>query len=444
MIRRLREKFDIPFKRVICFIIILFILAGTVQYRLQYRERYNDNSSFQIINFYKEEKDKMEAVFVGSSCTFAFYSPLFAYRNYGIKTTNFSSSGMGMIAYRYAIEEVRKRQKDALIILTITPNYEMQYLGVHFMADYMPLSLNKIRFLTRYFTQPGESILNSLGFYVTLMEFHDRWSEVSLDDLVLDEGIKGATRHKYYLSTVNDIADQHLVTEEKQPMPERMEYYMSDLLDYCDEKNENIVFLLPPKTYTNEEYAQLNSLAELIQNRGYRLLDLRDSFDEYSLNMHQDFYDINHTNIHGSIKYTDKMVQYILNDHECQLGTDAKWDEAWENYEKIIAPHILDVEADMSHRDYDLAAPVLEEVSETAGKITISWNEAEDAYGYRVYRKSDGGFEFIGECDGTSFEDTDIEKGVTYTYTVLSFRKEGNEYRYGNYDYLGKKVEVKP
>ena len=260
VLKRLLEKYRMPYIRVICFLVIFFMLASTAQYYLQYRERYNDNSSFQIINFYKEDRNSMDAVFIGSSITFSYYSPLFAYDSYGLKTTNYSSSGMGMLAYRYAIEEVRKYQKDALIVLTITPNYEMQYLGVHFMSDYMPMSKNKIAFLTRYFTQEGESILNSIGVYATIMEYHDRWAEMDADDFIIDEGIKGATRHHYYLSTVNDVSENHYVSEEKEEMPKKMNYFMSDLLDYCDEKGEhNIVFLLPPKSYSEDEYKQFNS-----------------------------------------------------------------------------------------------------------------------------------------------------------------------------------------
>ena len=57
MLKNYLKRFKMPVLRIICFMIILFLLADKAQYYLQYRERYNDNSSFQIINFYKEEKN---------------------------------------------------------------------------------------------------------------------------------------------------------------------------------------------------------------------------------------------------------------------------------------------------------------------------------------------------------------------------------------------------
>lgn len=433
-----------PLVRVICFFVILGVLASTAQYYLQYRERYNDNSSFQIINFYKEKKNSADAVFIGSSITFSYYSPLFAYDSYGVKTINYSSSGMGMMAYRYAIDEVRKYQKDALIMLTITPNYQMNYLGVHFMSDYMPLSKNKVAFLTRYFTQDEESILNSIGFYVTLMEYHDRWAEMDLEDFMIDEGIKGATRHKYYLSTVNDVSEYRLSTEEREDMPELMRDLMTDLLDYCDEKQEsNIVFILPPKSYSEEEYRQFNTLYDLIQSRGYDVLDLRDSLDEIGLFADQDFYDINHTNIHGSIKYTDYMIRYIMNRYSCHTERDEKWEKALNKYKTIIEDHLIDVEMDIENRDFYLEKPKLLSLVQDENKVVLNWETVKDADSYYVYRKEDKGFVRISEeLHSDTFTDTDIESGMTYSYTVLSCRNDNGKILFGNYDYVGVSIEV--
>lgn len=433
-----------PLVRILCFFLVLFLLAGTAQYYLQYRERYNDNSSFQIINFYKEEKNSADAVFVGSSCTFAFYSPLFAYENYGIKTINYSSSGMGMLAYRYAIEEVRKTQKDAMILLTVTPNYEMQYLGVHFMSDYMPFSKNKIDFLLKYFTQPGESVLNSVGFFVPIVEYHDRWAEMDKDDFIIDEGIKGATRHQYYLGTVNDISEAYYRSDEKMELPEKMEVLMKDLLDYLDENDENIIFIFPPKTYKEDEYKQMSELYDLITSRGYEVLDLRDSFEDLSLSMKQDFYDINHTNIHGSIKYTDHLAQYVMKQRNCTVTDDSKWNAALEKYHEIISTHVLDVETDMKNRDYDLQFPVLSSIKQENDTVTVNWSEIPGANGYIVYRNEGNGFERVFETDtNLFFSDKDVEEGKTYTYTVLSYREDNGRRLYGNYDYKGLTIEVK-
>ena len=437
------KRFKMPFIRVIIFFVVVGLLAGVAQYYLQYRERYNDNSSFQIINFYKEEKNSMDAVFVGSSVCFSFYSPVFAYNSYGIKTTNYSSSGMGILSYRYAIEEIRKYQKDALIVLTITPNYEMEYLGVHFMSDYMPFSKNKVDFLVRYFTQEGESILNSIGFFVPLIEYHDRWSEMKADDFVIDDGTKGATRHKYYLSTITDASDYFVFNDIEQEIPEKMSYLLNDLLDYCDDKENNIVFLLPPRTYSEEAYGQMNSIKKLISSRGYEVLDLRDRLSDIYLNPKQDYYDIYHTNIHGSIKYTDYLANFVMNRRTCNTDRDDKWDRAVDRYFDIIDDYVLDVETNMKDRDYSLAYPVISKVEQVNDHVIVEWDNVENADGYYVYRKSDDGFKKVSDViTDNRYEDDSVDAGE-YTYTVIPFRNDGGRKLYGNYDYRGISIEVK-
>ena len=431
-----------PYLRVICFLIIFFLLVSNAQYMLQYRERHEDNSSFQVINFYKEKKNTADAVFIGSSCCFSFYSPLFAYENYGIRTISYSSSGMGMLAYRYAIEEVRKKQKDVPIILTVTTNDAMEYLGVHFMSDYMPMSKNKIAFLSRYFTVDGESILNSVGFYATIMEYHDRWSEMTADDFIIDEGVKGATHHKYYLSNVYDVSDLYTVTEEKEELPRRTKRDMEDLLDYCDEKNENVIFLLPPKVYDEEEYAELNTLCDLIRSRGYEVLDLRNSCEKIGLLTDEDFYDPSHTGIHGSIKYTDYLARYVMEHFDTHSVEDGKWNKAVAKYADIIGDYVLDVETDMKSRDYFLGKPELLSLKEDGGKMLLEWEAVEGADSYLIYRKDEGGFERIGETSDLMFADENAPAGKC-TYTVLSSRMEDGRQLYGNYDYKGQTGEVK-
>ena len=57
-----------PILRVICFLLILVGLVIPVQKAILYRDRKTDNSSYQVMNFYKEKEDSLNPVFIGSSC----------------------------------------------------------------------------------------------------------------------------------------------------------------------------------------------------------------------------------------------------------------------------------------------------------------------------------------------------------------------------------------
>lgn len=433
-----------PKLRVICFLLILVGLVIPVQKILLYRDRKTDNSSYQVMNFYKEEEDSLNPVFIGSSCCFSFYSPLFAYNTYGITTNNYASSGMGMIAYKYAIEEVRKTQKDALIVLTITPLDIMNYTALHYLLDYMPMSKNKLDFIKGYFTYGEENILNSLEYFFPLMRLHERWSDLTADDFVLDNGTKGATAHQYYLTYVTDISDDFFFSEERREMPENWVYLMTDLLDYCDEHNEKIMFLLPPRSYSEEEFTQLNTLVDYISSRGYDVLDLREKAEEIGLDVTHDFYDKRHTNVHGSLKYTDYVINVVAERYNIQLDHERneEWDTAFNNYYELIKGDVLDVELNMKQRDCFLERPELVSAVYDDGSVTIKWNEVENADGYLVYRKENNEWIRVGDTENTEYSDSECAEG-TNLYTVISYRNDNGVIRYGNYEYKGIGVEVK-
>ncbi|MEZ5340355.1 MAG: fibronectin type III domain-containing protein [Acidimicrobiales bacterium] len=76
------------------------------------------------------------------------------------------------------------------------------------------------------------------------------------------------------------------------------------------------------------------------------------------------------------------------------------------------------------------AAACLKLVETTPGTVTVSWTGSTDDVaigGYEVYRSTDGSFgSFVGLAQSTTFTDTTIAPGVTYTYGVKAVDTSGN------------------
>ena len=62
-----------------------------------------------------------------------------------------------------------------------------------------------------------------------------------------------------------------------------------------------------------------------------------------------------------------------------------------------------------------------------SGGITVTWKEAAGAAEYRVYRKGPNDKRWVGltNVSGTSWTDTDVTKGVKYSYTVRGIAADG-------------------
>lgn len=66
-----------------------------------------------------------------------------------------------------------------------------------------------------------------------------------------------------------------------------------------------------------------------------------------------------------------------------------------------------------------LAVPKLTKVSNLSNGINVKWNSVYGAGSYQVYRKvGNGGWQYIGTTNSTTFTDKNVKKGVYYTYTV--------------------------
>lgn len=70
-----------------------------------------------------------------------------------------------------------------------------------------------------------------------------------------------------------------------------------------------------------------------------------------------------------------------------------------------------------------LSRPVLISAVQSGSSIVFKWNKVSGAAGYKVYRKTTGGWSMIGQVgSGTlQYKDVNVKKGMTYSYTVRAF-----------------------
>ena len=73
-----------------------------------------------------------------------------------------------------------------------------------------------------------------------------------------------------------------------------------------------------------------------------------------------------------------------------------------------------------------LATPTITGFESTAQGVKIKWNAVAGAYGYRVFYKGSSGWKGMDNTTATSYLDTDVRNGGTYTYTVRCVDKDGN------------------
>ena len=87
----------------------------------------------------------------------------------------------------------------------------------------------------------------------------------------------------------------------------------------------------------------------------------------------------------------------------------------------------------------NLAAPKISKTENVNGGVKISWNKVNKAEVYRVYYKGSKGWTRLADTTSTSYTDSKVTSGKTYTYTVRCLNKSKNKFTSG-YDSKGAKA----
>ena len=87
----------------------------------------------------------------------------------------------------------------------------------------------------------------------------------------------------------------------------------------------------------------------------------------------------------------------------------------------------------------NLATPKISKTENVNNGVKISWNKVNKAEVYRVYYKGSKGWTRLADTTSTSYTDSKVASGKTYTYTVRCLNKSKNKFTSG-YDSKGTKA----
>ena len=88
----------------------------------------------------------------------------------------------------------------------------------------------------------------------------------------------------------------------------------------------------------------------------------------------------------------------------------------------------------------NLATPKISKTENVNGGVKISWNKVNKAEVYRVYYKGRKGWTRLADTTSTSYTDSKVASGKTYTYTVRCLNKSKNKFTSG-YNSTGKSIK---
>lgn len=443
----LRKKKIRTVIRVSMFIAIFFAIF---MYATKTLTNTGDYRNYQRVRgFYSEKEDSLDAVYIGSSATYAFYQAALGWDSNGIAVWPYSTNSQPLTAARFLLEEAQKTQPDALKIINIRSGLlgETSAERIHWTVDYMPWSVTKLKLIHSFCEAGDYELADRLEFYIPLVRYHSRWKELNKEDFSYElDGTKGGSHHASFFKKTKDVSGYYCESDCAGELPKETEACLESLFDYIDQEDIPVLFVSNLAINKNEtELTQINRIMEMAEARGYDTLNLKNRQGEMGIDTTMDYYNANHTNVHGSIKYTVYLANYLaehygFQDKRGQAGYES-WDLAAQKYQEILAPYVVEEELDVRSYDSSLQAPELTKLDGSGTNLTLRWKSVRGAVAYHIYRKTEASepWKFLDAvtADTLNYEDAGLEMLHTYTYTVVPQGERDGRYTHGNYSFAG-------
>ncbi len=322
------------------------------------------DASRQIFeDFYEQEEESIDVMYMGTSATNRYYNTTKAYNDEGVAAYNLAVMGMPMMFMPQLIDEVEKTQDPQLYVIelrnTLKSKNEVTDAHIRRVTDSMKLSSNKFAAINTAmkYTEGATGELSNideglLDYYVPIIKYHGRLlsGDMKVTDVIPVSGQVPVQGYVLSPKTLVQKAQKYSVlSDERAPLAPEMAEALENTLDACDALDKEVFFVLAPYSIKDGDAAKLNTAIDMVEARGYTVLNFNDPeiFAATGIDRATDFYNSKHVNYLGAEKYTDYLTAYIKANYDIpdRRGNDKYifWEKGYEKYCDYVKDGIQEV-----------------------------------------------------------------------------------------------------
>lgn len=270
--------------------------------------------------FFQEPEDSLDAVYVGASPVFTSWVAPVAYKKYGITMRAYANDSQPFVAIKNLIKIARERQPNAVYLIAINGIYASNHYSVesmHWTTDYLPNSFERLNLIVDMTNSFQFSLGEEFELLCPLLRYHSTWNvlnKVSFSPKVYN--LKGGLNNQTFFTQTQNISSYYYETNMKSMLSDFTHDALIELLEYCRDEKVEAVFVLSAQYRDEWTLRQYNTMIDEIEARGFPVVNELADFNSIGLDDTTDFYNANHTNIHGALKITDYLAQYLLDHYD--------------------------------------------------------------------------------------------------------------------------------
>lgn len=318
-------KKSVILRRVIAVGLVLFIILYLLQRLLVPKYITGIVEGAFVSEYYREENKDFDVIFVGDCEVYENFSPVALWNEYGINSYIRGSAQQYIWQSYYLLEDTLRYHKPKVVVFNIQSlQYdESQSEAYNRMTlEGMKWSRAKVGSINASMTEDEHFI----DYVFPILRYHDRWKELTSDDVKYMFKTKPITFNGYYMRT--DVLPAKDVPEgrpmEDYSFGDKAWEYMDKIRTLCEENDIELVLIKAPSLYPywyDEYEAQVEDYASKYNLTYINFLEHQ---DETKVDYNTDTYD---GGLHMNLSGAEKLSHYIgpiLLEHG---ATDRRGDE---------------------------------------------------------------------------------------------------------------------
>jgi len=302
----------------------------------------------RIQNYYLEEPDSLDVVVLGTSEDYAGFSPVLAYEEYGFTSYLYAFSANAFSLFKAQLDEALRVQSPELVIVDVAEivhptGGEHDTILRQFLAG-IPYSEHKLALMREYADRD-----DLLSYIFPFCVNHGKatpqafWSYLQENRAVRNRGyslLKGVVTFTGSGETWDGPYVPPLDLDGDTSTAEISDAIAQDLqgvLDACAAYPETeFLFVNYPHRLTVEaqyaEFQQINMVGRIIEDAGYRFVNLESMRGAVGIVPETDFYNNYHLNLYGQYKVTRFLCEYLMEEYDLNIRPQSPENrQNWDN-----------------------------------------------------------------------------------------------------------------
>ena len=280
---------------------------------ITYVLRTDTDEKRNLMGFYYEQADTLDAVFIGSSSLWSSISPLSIYDEYGITSYIIATSAQRPSSLYYLLKEAQKTQPNAVYFIDIsTAQYENEVWAeqnegsVRRVTDGLKYSMNRLA--CNYEQTKGRK--NKISYYVDIIKYHSEWRNFWKNRSHWNFEVENPNKGFNMLTSLTPLEAFTWREEKNIPICPEAEQTLRKLLEYCRKKELNVEFTMAVST--GASYGKAVYMRELVESYGFNLFIFNEHLQDMQIDYSKDFADAFHLNVSGAKKASSYFGKYIV------------------------------------------------------------------------------------------------------------------------------------